>query len=93
MDASPNPDFLPEVNKGAEVAGEPHGADESGEPDDLGDLGDLGTEAHGRPVERCALEADSLDVAPWLLNKVLVRDGRAGRIGRASCRERVFSSV
>ncbi len=35
---------------------------------------------HGVPVDRKALEADSLDVAPWLLNKLLVRDGRVGRI-------------
>jgi DNA-3-methyladenine glycosylase len=71
---SSNPDVLPEVNKGAEVA------DESGEAGEPGEPGDLGTEAQGQPVERSALEADSLDVAPWLLNKVLVRDGRAGRI-------------
>ena len=32
------------------------------------------------PVERSALEADSLLVAPWLLNKLLLRDGRVGRI-------------
>ena len=36
--------------------------------------------AHGLPVDRSDLEADSLDVAPWLLNKLLVRDGRVGRI-------------
>ncbi len=34
----------------------------------------------GRPVERAALEADSLPVARWLLNKLLVRGGRVGRI-------------
>ena len=37
-------------------------------------------EAFGAPVERGALEADSLVVAPWLLNKLLLRDGRVGRI-------------
>jgi DNA-3-methyladenine glycosylase len=31
-------------------------------------------------VDRGALEADSLVVAPWLLNKLLLRDGRVGRI-------------
>ncbi len=31
-------------------------------------------------MDRSALEADSLEVAPWLLNKLLVRDGRVGRI-------------
>ncbi|HEX4246131.1 MAG TPA: DNA-3-methyladenine glycosylase [Acidimicrobiales bacterium] len=42
-------------------------------------LGD-GPEHHGIPVERHALEADSVVVAPWLLNKLLVKDGRVGRI-------------
>ena len=37
-------------------------------------------EAFGTPVERDALEADSLVVAPWLLNKLLMKDGRVGRI-------------
>jgi len=37
-------------------------------------------EAFGTPVERGALEADSLVVAPWLLNKLLIRDNRVGRI-------------
>jgi DNA-3-methyladenine glycosylase len=36
--------------------------------------------AFSTPVDRGALEADSLVVAPWLLNKLLVRDGRVGRI-------------
>lgn len=36
--------------------------------------------AFGTPVDRGALEADSLVVAPWLLNKLLVKDGRVGRI-------------
>jgi DNA-3-methyladenine glycosylase len=36
--------------------------------------------ADGQPVDRSDLEADSLDVAPWLLNKLLVCDGRVGRI-------------
>jgi DNA-3-methyladenine glycosylase len=39
-----------------------------------------GAEPFGIPVERGALEADSLVVAPWLLNKLLRRDGRVGRI-------------
>ena len=33
-----------------------------------------------RPVRRVDLALGPLTVAPWLLNKVLVRDGRAGRI-------------
>jgi DNA-3-methyladenine glycosylase len=33
-----------------------------------------------RPVRRADLGAGPLTVAPWLLNKVLVRGGRAGRI-------------
>jgi DNA-3-methyladenine glycosylase len=37
-------------------------------------------EAHGTPVQRAALEADSVVVAPWLLNKLLVKGGRVGRI-------------
>ena len=32
------------------------------------------------PVERPDLLGDPVDIAPWLLNKVLVRGGRAGRI-------------
>jgi DNA-3-methyladenine glycosylase len=39
-----------------------------------------GPKHHGIPVERHALEADSVVVAPWLLNKLLVKDGRVGRI-------------
>jgi DNA-3-methyladenine glycosylase len=34
----------------------------------------------GNPVERTALVADSLLVAPWLLNKLFMKDGRVGRI-------------
>ena len=32
------------------------------------------------PVQRDDLLGDPVDIAPWLLNKVLVRGGRAGRI-------------
>jgi DNA-3-methyladenine glycosylase len=39
-----------------------------------------GADAFGAPVDREALEADSLVVATWLLNKLLMRDGRVGRI-------------
>jgi DNA-3-methyladenine glycosylase len=33
-----------------------------------------------KPVEAAPLEQDSLEVAPWLLNKLLVRGERVGRI-------------
>jgi DNA-3-methyladenine glycosylase len=39
-----------------------------------------GSGARLRPVRRSALAAGPLTVAPWLLNKVLVRGARAGRI-------------
>jgi DNA-3-methyladenine glycosylase len=31
-------------------------------------------------IDRRSLEGDAVDLAPWLLNKVLVRGGRSGRI-------------
>ncbi|HEY2564901.1 MAG TPA: DNA-3-methyladenine glycosylase, partial [Acidimicrobiales bacterium] len=39
-----------------------------------------GPGAFGLPVEPTALEADSLVIAPWLLNKLVMNDGRVGRI-------------
>jgi DNA-3-methyladenine glycosylase len=47
--------------------------------DSLGATG-AGPGAFGIPVEQTALEADSLLVAPSLLNKLLMKDGRVGRI-------------
>jgi DNA-3-methyladenine glycosylase len=40
----------------------------------------IAADAFGTPVERDALEADSLVVAPWLLNKLFIKDNRVGRI-------------
>ena len=39
-----------------------------------------GTVPRTVPVERDDLGGDAVDVAPWLLHKVLVRGGRSGRI-------------
>ena len=47
--------------------------------DSVGATG-AGSGSCGIPVERTALEADSLVIGPWLLNKLFMKDGRVGRI-------------